>query len=167
VLPTGDPAGTVATSTAGLIEFSATLSWERAEDVPQAPTLRALPETARCSVIETDDAASGLRQIRGEILALSERDLGSSLEGVLRSLTIAAALSDAILETSATRDWPPASTPSGTLQALALDLRAAGFLVRFGPSWTPVPDGAVGLGVLGAEQELESFLQHHPSWRVL
>lgn len=136
--------------------------------MPQAPTLRALPEAARCSVIETDDAARrGIRQIRGEILALSERDLGSTLERVLRSLTIAAALSDAILETSATRVRPPASTPSGTLQALALDLRAAGFLVRFGPSWTPVPEGAVGLGVLGAEQELESFLHNHPSWRAL
>ena len=135
--------------------------------MPQAPTLRALPETARCSVIETDDAARGIRQIRGEILALSERDLGSALERVLRSLTIAAALSDAILETSATRVRPPVSTPSGTLQALALDLRAAGFLVRFGPSWTPVPEGAVGLGVLGAEQELERFLQNHPSWRAL
>ena len=135
--------------------------------MPQAPTLRALPETARWSVIETDDAARGIRQIRGEILALSERDLGSALERLLRSLTIAAALSDAILETSATRVRPPVSTHSGTLQALALDLRAAGFLVRFGPSWTPVPEGAVGLGVLGAEQELERFLQNHPSWRAL
>ena len=167
MLLTCDPAGTVATSTAGLIEFSATLSWERAEDVPEAPTLRALPETARCSVVETDDAARGIREILGEILALSECDLGSALERVLRSLTIAAALSDAILETSATRVTHPASTPSGTLQALALDLRAAGFLVRFAPSWTPVPKGAVGLGVLGAEQVLESFLQAHPSWRAL
>jgi hypothetical protein len=53
------------------------------------------------------------------------------------------------------------------LQALALDLRDAGFEVRFGPSWTPVPEGAVGLGVLGAEQELENFLDAHPSWRAL
>ena len=71
VFPTGDPAGTVATCTAGLLEFSATLSWNRVEDLPQAPTLPALPETARCSVVETDDPAMCRRGILGEILALS------------------------------------------------------------------------------------------------
>jgi hypothetical protein len=167
VHPTGDPAGTVATTTAGLMEFSATLRWDRVEDVPQAPTLLALPETARCSVVETDDPAENRREILGEILALSERDLGSALESVLRSLTITAALSDAVLETRAARVTPPRSAPAMILQALALDLRDAGFHVRFAPSWTPVPEGAVGLGVLGAEQELESFLLAHPSWRAV
>jgi transglutaminase-like putative cysteine protease len=153
VFPTGDPAGTVATCTAGLLEFSATLSWNRAEDLPQAPTLPALPATVRCSVVETDDPAMC-------------RELGSALQTVLRSLTISAALSDAVLETRATRVARPASAPATTLQALALDLRDAGFEVRFTPSWTLVPEGAVGLGVLGAEQELESFLDAHPSWRA-
>jgi hypothetical protein len=166
VFPTGDAAGTVATCTAGLLEFSATLSWNRAEDLPQAPTLPALPETARCSVVETDDPALCRRGILGEILALSERELGSALQTVLRSLTISAALSDAVLETRATRVARPASAPATILQALALDLRGAGFEVRFAPSWTLVPEGAVGLGVLGAEQELESFLDAHPSWRA-
>ena len=167
VFPTGDPAGTVATCTAGLLEFSATLSWNRAEDLPQAPTLPALPETARCSVVETDDPAMCRRGILGEILALSERDLGSALENVLRSLTTSAALCDAVLETRATRVTPPASAPATTLQALALDLRDAGFEVRFAPSWTPVPEGGVGLGILGAEQELQSFIEAHMSWRAL
>src|SRR5215210_1681396 len=167
VFPTNDPAGTVATCTAGLLEFSATLSWNRVEDLPQAPTLPALPETARCSVVETDDPATGRRGILGEILALCERDLGSALQAVLRSLTTSAALSDAVLETRATRVAPLASAPATTLQALALDLRDAGFEVRFAPSWTPVPVGAIGLGVLGAEQELQSFLEAHLSWRAL
>jgi hypothetical protein len=167
VFPTGEPAGTVATCTAGLLEFSATLSWNRVEDLPQAPTLPALPETARCSVVETDDPETGRRGILGEILALSERDLGSALETVLRSLTTSAALSDAVLETRATRVTPPASAPATTLQALALDLRDAGFEVRFAPSWTPVPVDAIGLGVLGAEQELVSFLLAHPSWTLV
>ena len=130
------------------------------------PTLPALPETARCSVVETDDPETGKRGILGEILALSEQDLGSALQTLLRSLTISAALSEAVLETRATRVTPPASAPATTLQALALDLRDAGFEVRFGPSWTPVPEGALGLGVLGAERELESFLDAHPSWRA-
>jgi transglutaminase-like putative cysteine protease len=72
-----------------------------------------------------------------------------------------------VLEARATRVARPASAPATTLQALALDLRDAGFEVRFAPSWTPVPEGAVGLGVLGAEQELESFLDAHLSWRAI
>jgi hypothetical protein len=167
VLPTGDPAGTVATCTAGLLEFSATLSWERVEDLPQAPTLPVVPETARCSVLETDDPETGRRGILGEILALSYDDLGSALDTVLRSLTASAALSEAVLETRAARVTPPASIAATTLQILALDLRDAGFEVRFAPSWTPVPEGAIGLGVLGAEQELQSFLEAHPSWSAL
>jgi hypothetical protein len=166
VLTTGDPAGTIATRTAGLIEFSATLSWDRLEDVPEAPTLPALPETARCSVVETNDPTRCRREILGEILGLSERDLGSALETVLRSLTITAALSEAVLETWAARVTPPRPAPAATLQALALDLWEAGFRVGFAPSWTPVPEGVVGLGALGAEQELNGILQAHPSWRV-
>jgi hypothetical protein len=167
VLPTGDPAGTVATCTAGLVEFSATLSWGSVQALPQAPPLPILPETARCSVVETDDPETGKRGIVGEILALSERDLGSALQNVLRTLTTSAALSDAVLETRAARVTPPASAPATTLQTLALDLKGAGFGVRFAPSWTPVPEGAVGLGILGAEQELLNFIEAHLSWRAL
>ena len=167
MFPTWDPAGTVATCTAGLLEFSATLSWNTVEDLPQAPTLPALPQTARCSIVETDDPETGRREILGEILALCERDLGSALENVLRSLTTSAALSDAVLETRATRLSPPTSAQATTLQALALDLRDAGFAVTFAPSWTPVPEGAVGLGILGAEQELQNFIESHMSWRAL
>ena len=167
MFPTGDPAGTVATFTAGLLEFSATLHWNRIEDLPQAPTLSTLPETARCSLVETDDPETGRREILGEILALSERDLGSALENILRTLTTSAALSDAVLETRAVRVTPPASAPATTLQTLALDLRDAGFGVRFAPSWTPVPEGAVGLGILGAEQELQSFIEAYLFRRVL
>jgi hypothetical protein len=85
----------------------------------------------------------------------------------LRSLTTSAALSGAVLETRATRVTPPVSTPATTLQTLALDLWDAGFQVTFAPSWTLVPEGAVGLGILGAEQELQSFLEAHMSWRFL
>ena len=166
VLPTGDPAGTIATCTAGLIEFSATLSWDRLEDVPEARTLPAFPKTARCCVVETDDPARCRREILGEILAHSDRDLGAALEAILRSLTITAALSEAVLETRAARLMPPRPAPVATLQALALDLWEAGSRVGFAPSWTPVPEGVVGLGVLGAEQELLDFLLAHPSWRV-
>jgi hypothetical protein len=166
VLPTGDLAGTIATRTAGLVEFRATLSWNRAEDVVPTPTLPGLPESARLSVFETDDPGEGRREVLGEILALSERDLGSALEMVLRSLTITATLSDALLETRAARVTPPGPAPAATLQALALDLWNAGFRVRFAPSWTPVPEGRIGLGVRGAEEELQRFLEAHQSWEM-
>ena len=164
VLPTGDRAGTIATRTAGLVEFGATLSWNQAEDAPPVPTLPSLPGSVRCSVVETGEPGGGRREILGEILALSERDLGSALETVLRSLTIIAALSDALLETRAARVTPPGSAPAASLQALALDLWNAGFRVRFAPSWTPVPEGRIGLGVRGAEEKLRRFLEAHPSW---
>jgi hypothetical protein len=166
VLPTSEPAGTMATRAAGLVEFSAAFSWDRAEDVPPALTLPALPETVRYSVFETDDPGRGRREILGEILALSERELGSALETVLRSLTITAALSDVLLETQAARVASPHSAPATALQALALDLWNAGFRVRFAPSWTPVPEGRIGLGVRGAEEELRGFLEAHPSWEM-
>ena len=164
--PTEDLAGTVATRSAGLIEFSATLSFRRAEDVPEAPTPPVLPERARCSVVETYDIAENRREILGEILALSEGDLGSALETILRSLTIAAALSDAILETRAACVAPVRPAPAETLQALALDVREAGFPVRFAPTWMPLAEGEIGLGVSGKEQELRGFLEGHPSYRL-
>jgi hypothetical protein len=162
VRPTGDPAGTVATRSAGLLEFSATLIFRSAEDVPLRPTLPALPQTARCSIVETDDGYR--REIMGEILALSETDLGSALETVLRTLTIAAALSEAVLESRTARVRPVRAAPAAVLQSLALDLRDAGFGVGFAPTWTLLAEGEIGLGVLGAEQELEGFLRAHPSW---
>ena len=72
MFPTGDPAGTVATHTAGLLEFSATLSWNTLEDLPQAPTLPALPQLCSVSRRMTPRRA-GVKSL-GEILALSERD---------------------------------------------------------------------------------------------
>ena len=167
MLPTGDPAGTITTRTAGRIEFSATLQWDTIEQMHPAPTLPPLPECARYSVVETDDPASHSREIMGEILALCETDLGSAFETVLRSLTITAALSDAVLETRVTRTASPAATPPSTLQTLARDLWDAGIGVTFAPSWTQVPFGAVGLGVRGAEKELDGFLRAHPSWRPI
>ena len=125
-----------------------------------------MPEPARFSVVETDDPAMPKREILGEILALSDRELGSALETVLRSLTITAALSEAVLETRATRVWSPGSASATTLQALALDLWEAGFCVRFAPSWTPVPEGTLGLGVLGAEKQMKGYLRAHSTWRV-
>ena len=165
--PTDDPAGTVATCSAGLIEFSATLSYRSAEEVPETPLLPALLDTVRCCVVETGDHEEGRCEVLGEILALSETDLGFALETVLRSLTITAALSDAVFETRAARVAPVRRAPATTLQTLALDLRDAGFGARFGPTWTPVVEDAIGLGIRGAEKELARFMEAHPSWSMV
>ena len=166
VLPTGEPAGTVATLTAGVAEFGATLVWDRAEDAPPGPLLPVLSETVRCSVVQTGEAGEARCEMLGEILALTQRDLGSALETILRSLTSEAAISGALLETRVVRVTPPRSIPSLTVQSLALDLWDAGFAVRFGPSWTPSSDGGVAVGFGGAERELTSFFGEHPSWEL-
>jgi hypothetical protein len=133
--------------------------------MPEKPTLRDPPAGARLSVVETDNGEA--REILGEILALSEADLGCALESVLCSLTIAAALADAILETSAARLEPVRPVPAGPLQTLALDVLEAGFPVRFAPTWTPLAEGEIGLGVGGAEERLRDFIDAHPSWSMV
>ncbi len=167
ILPTEEPAGTVATLTAGMAELEATLLWDRAEDAPQNPTLPTYSSgTVRSSFIESDEPGAARREIHGEILALTRRDLGLALETVLQSLTGAAALSDALLEARVVRVLPPRATPSRTVQELAVDLWDAGFAVRFGPSWTPAPDGTLAVGFRGAEAELRRFLGTHSSWEL-
>lgn len=166
VLPTGEPAGTVATRTAGMAEFAATLLWDRTEDAPPGPTLPTLPACVQCSVVETDAPGEARREVLGEVLALTRRDLGQALETVLRSLTATAALSGAVLETRVVRIAQPEAVPSGVVQALALDLWNAGFAVRFGLSWTPSQNGGVALGFRGAGAELRRFFGEHPSWEM-
>lgn len=167
VLPTGEPAGTVATSTAGAIEFGATLLWDRAEDeVPESTPLPALPESVRRSIVEIDASGEARREVLGQILALTRRDLRLALEAVLRSLTVAAALSGAVLETRVVRVAQPRVAPSRVVQALALDLREAGFAVRFSPSWTPASVRGVAVGFGGAEAELKRFFEKHQSWEM-
>ncbi len=135
--------------------------------MPQEPTLQILPPSARCSVVETDDLGANRREILGELLALSEDDLGSALDRVLRTLTTAAALCDAVLETRAARVARVRAAPAATLQALALDVRGAGFSVRFAPTWTPLAEGEIGLGIGGAERELRGFLEEHRAYRMV
>ena len=118
VRPTGDPAGTVATRSAGLIEFSATLSFRSAEDVPEEPTLRAPDRRgarAAPSSRRTTPRRAGARYW-ARSWPSPRPTSARALEAVLRSLTIAAALSDAVLETRAAR---LAARPSGPRRAVA------------------------------------------------
>ena len=55
--------------------------------------------------------------------------------------------------------------PSFALQALARDLWAGGFRVRFARSWTPVPGADVAVG--GGDGELDAFLLSNPRWSLI
>jgi hypothetical protein len=119
----------------------------------------------RLSVAETEDPGSAVRRIVGEIRALTQQELGSALDAVVRTVTTAAALTEAVLEVEAVPCVTPKATSPRALQELARDLWGAGFPVRFAPSWTPAPGADVCVGV-GANRDLGAFLSTHPSWRI-
>ena len=136
--------------------------------MPPLPTLPEWPGagTARISFAETQDPGSTGRHIVGEIRALTQQELGSALDAVLRSVTTAAALTEAVLEVEAVRWATPKAASARALQEVARDLWEAGFPVRFGPSWTPAVGADVCVGVGGANRDLGDFLSTHPSWRI-
>jgi hypothetical protein len=158
------PAGTIATCTAGVVMFWATLAWPHPEDMPPGEML--LETLARCSLAETEDPEAATRELAGEIRAFTLRELGSALEAALRSVTALAALTEAILEVGAVRTVPPRAASARALEGLARDLWGAGFPVRFGRSWTPSPGADVCVGVGGDGGALKEFLRAHPSWSV-
>ena len=157
----GEPAGTIATRTAGAVEFEATLSWRCPEDVPPEPMLRELP-AARYSI--TGGPQTATRRLAGEIRAFSPSELGSALEAALRSVTALAALTEAMLEVRAVRTAPPRVASPRAVEQLARELWSAGFRVRFGPSWKSAAAADVYVGI--GDGELQGFLRSHPSWSV-
>jgi hypothetical protein len=163
---TRDPAGTIATCIAGSLDFQATLSWRCASDTPPEPIWTPLQGVVTHSLAETKNRESATRTIYCEIQALTDADLGASLESVLRSITETATLSEAVLETSAIYKRRTRVVRADIVQALAMDLREAGFPVRFGPSWTPAPGAAASVGARDAEEELGEFFRTHRYWRL-
>ena len=160
----GEPAGSIATRTAGAVEFEAMLSWRRQGDVPPEPVLPELLRGAtRRSVTETEGPETATtRRLVGEIRSFEPAELGSALEATLRSLTATAALTEALLEIEAVCTVPPRVAPRWALEELARELWSAGFQVGFGPSWETAPeaDAYVGSGA----GELQEFLRAHPLW---
>jgi hypothetical protein len=155
----------IATRTAGIVEFEATLAWQSPRDVPAGSLLPDLHSAARCSITETEGPETATRCLAGEIRALKQSELGSSLEAVLRAVTAVAAVTEAMLEVGAVRTVPPGVPSARALEELARDIWGAGFQVRFGPSWTPSLGADVCVGV-GDDGELQEFLRSHPSWSM-
>jgi hypothetical protein len=166
----GEPAGLIATRTAGVVDFSATLAWQSPGDVPSGPVL-GMPRgfesgTLRYSVAETEELHRSARVMAGEIRAFTERELGAVLDALLRVITVTAALTQATLEVRAVRVASPGVAPPPALERLARDLWDAGFAVRFGRSWSVAPEAEISVGIRGAEGVLEDLLRRHPLWKA-
>ena len=162
----GEAAGSLATRTAGAVEFEATLSWRRHEDVPSGPVIPEPDGAARCSIAETGEPGVAMRRLTAEIRAFTPRELGSALQATLRSLTAVAALTEAMLEVQAVRTVPPRVASRPALEELARDLWRAGFCVRFGPSWAPALRAADAYAGSGGGEVIEVLRAMHPSWSI-
>ncbi len=173
-----EPAGDITTCAAGAAEFTASLTWRCPEEMPTGPSLSVLPgsETGRlrCSVTENDEPEECTRRISARIRALDGLDLTAALDAALRVVNETATLTEALLEARSVRLASPWTFPAPVRELLARDLKDARFEVRFAPVWTPFPGtiwedapvADVALGVRGAEEEVRSLLEDHPSWRI-
>jgi hypothetical protein len=117
------------------------------------------------SLTQIDDAASSTRHVSCEVRALRAGQLADALDDALRSVTVHAALTEAVLETRAVRLAEPTVPVVALVEDLARQLWNAGLPVSFGPSWTPAPDADLSVGIRGLEGALEAFLRAHPTWR--
>ena len=158
---TGDLAGTVATRAAGLADFRAVLEWDEAPG--RLPSCLPAPDGAfRHDLREAPSPCGRRLEVRGSIRAMA--GLGGAIEGVMRRVAGAAAVSGAVLEMRVLREAPPRPFPPDLVQALATDLWRAGFRVRLAPCWEPVGPAGLALGARGGEDDVRAFLREHPEW---
>lgn len=149
-LLSGEPDGWIPTRTPGAIRFEATLTWQGAEEAVRHDICPTLPGSVKAFVSESDEPG-GVRCISGEIRAFDERVLEDALDSVLQTISSTAALTEAALEMHCVRLARPRVVPRYALERLARGLWEAGFGIRFGPCWTPLPgDAEVAVGVRGA-----------------
>jgi len=167
VLLPDEPAGKIITLTAGVVEIRASLHWRPGQE-PRGQILRSLPnnESVRCSFLEARDEDASSISVTGEVRAFAEVDLRRTVELVLRAISVASILSEAVLEVCAVRLASPAVTSPVALGTLAQDLHDAGFPVAFGRSWSAAPNAEISIGT-GADTDLTEFLDGHSPWQVL
>ncbi|MBA4115897.1 MAG: hypothetical protein H0X71_05555 [Rubrobacter sp.] len=164
----GEPAGRIPTRSAGAVFFEATLTMRPGEEIPSGPILGEPTPGARFySLTRTDDPTSGTYKISCEIRALHLNPLTAALNTVLRSVTVHAALAEAVLEARALRLAEPSVTPDYLVEKLARQLLQYGLRPTFGPSWAPVAGADVSVGTRGREEELQAFLHSYPGWKLL
>ncbi len=165
-----EPAATVSTRTAGVVEFLAAFSWRCASEMPDGLLLPELPGCAgggvRSSLLETAGDGQAARRVSGEVLALTEKDLAAALDAALRASSELAALSEAVLETRAIRRAAPREVPAHLAERLGRDLSEEGFEVRFAPAWAAADGAELSVGAEGMRRELEEFLTRRAGWRL-
>jgi hypothetical protein len=135
--------------------------------VPAELTLDEPTPGARfCFLVQTDHVESATRKISCEIRALYRAQLTDALDAVLRSVTVHAALTEAVLETRIIRLADPSEAHPTLAETLARQLSDFGLHVSSGPSWIPAPGADVSVGTQGSGGVLERFLWSHPGWRA-
>lgn len=125
-----------------------------------------MPGAKFCFLVQTDHLQSATRKISCEIRALYLEQLNGALDAVLRSVTVHAALTEAVLETRIVRLADPSEANPALAETLARQLSDRGLPVSSGPSWIPAPGADVSVGTQGSGGVLERFLWSHPGWRA-
>ena len=161
---TGQPAGTVATRAAGLVDFRAVLEWDAADHRPATSCLPAPGDFFRHDLVETLSPCGTRLEVRGGIMALTERGLAGAVERVMRGVSDAAAVSGAVIEMRVVRESAPRGFRPDLVQALAVDLWRAGFPARLAPCWDAVGAEGLALGTRGGDEGVREFLRNHPVW---
>ena len=153
----------ISTRAPGAARVYAKLLWRSPDALPdELPILEGLVGDAdyetRCA-LEAAEVAGG-RVLTGTIRAMTSEALGEGVGGFLRSISVYAARTDAVLETSVLRTAEPIVIPADVVGWVARRLAAAGVPVLFGRAWTPLTPGACcGVGVRGMEGWIGPLLQ--------
>ncbi|MGI8541041.1 MAG: hypothetical protein ACR2N0_14920 [Rubrobacteraceae bacterium] len=132
-------------------------------------TLDLLGGGARVHISQREGDAGNLI-IEGEVMAFDRGCMGRAVEAVMRRVSEAAALSDAILEMKVERGAEPMVACEEAVRDLTRELSGAGFPVRAEVLWRPAPGGDVWLGVGGGEDGekfLRAFIEESTAWRAL
>lgn len=160
------PPGAVFTRAAGSVRIEATLQTETPlttkTPIIQKTLFAGFDGEVRARFVE-GEGEGGVFVIEGEVMALDEGLMGSAVEAVMRELSAAAALADAVLEARVARVAAPAEACEIAVADLVRDLRGAGFEVREEGLWLPAPEGEVWVG----GEEVARWLEAHPRWMVL
>lgn len=166
------PPGTILTHAAGLARIEASLAGKEPLPIKNhiIPTaiFDGFDGNARGSFSQRKGEGGGI-EVEGEVMALDAKYMGGAVEAVMRRMSEAAALFDAILETRVARRAEPRAASGEAVASLARDLSDAGLPVCMDILWSPSPGCDVWLGVgeagEGAEA-LREFIGAHPAWRA-
>lgn len=103
-------------------------------------------------------------------MAFDHGCMGRACEAVMRRISEAAALADAVLEMEALREAEPEAASEKAIRGLWRELSEAGFPVCADVLWRPAPGGDVWLGVGGSggsAEDLREFVEARSAWRVV